>query len=121
MKGSSLAARLTFPCLALILWQASASSPSAAAPGPGGAASVGSKTTGLGPIFPPSNPWNQDISKLAVHENSAKFMESIGAAKGLHADFGTTLSGGVPNGIPYVVVKEKQALFPVEFTEYGEE
>ncbi len=34
-------------------------------------------------VFPPDNPWNEDISSLPVHPNSAKMIASIGAAKSL--------------------------------------
>jgi hypothetical protein len=34
-------------------------------------------------VFPPDNPWNEDISSLPVHPNSAKMITSIGAAKSL--------------------------------------
>ena len=34
-------------------------------------------------VFPPDNPWNEDISKLPVHSNSAKMIASVGANKKL--------------------------------------
>jgi hypothetical protein len=70
-------------------------------------------------IFPADNPWNQDVSKLAVHPKSADYIKSIGADKSLHPDFGTVYQGN-PNGIPYVVVDGKQAKVPIEF-EYKDE
>ena len=54
-------------------------------------------------VFPSDNPWNQEISRAPVDPDSAALIASIGADKGLHADFGTTYQG-VPNGIPYIVV-----------------
>ncbi len=54
-------------------------------------------------VFPAGDPWNQDISRDPVDADSVALIASIGANKGLHGDFGTTY-GGVPNGIPYVVV-----------------
>src|SRR5262245_47585586 len=36
-------------------------------------------------VFPPDNPWNQDISALPVHSNSAAIIASIGKDK--HIDF----------------------------------
>ncbi len=65
-------------------------------------------------IFPPDNPWNQDISALPVHPNSANFIASIGADTGLHPDFGTVWNGA-PIGIPYVVVNADQPMVPVTF------
>src|SRR5437762_9052221 len=32
-------------------------------------------------VFPPDNPWNEDISKLPVHPTSAKMIAGIGADK----------------------------------------
>ena len=71
-------------------------------------------------VFPASNPWNTDISSSKVHANSAAFIASIGATKGLHPDFGTVWNGA-PNGIPYVVVPGNQAKVPIVFTDYGNE
>src|SRR5450756_1172588 len=34
-------------------------------------------------VFPPDNAWNQDISSLPVHRDSAKIVGSIGADKPL--------------------------------------
>jgi len=34
-------------------------------------------------VFPPDNPWNEDISKLPVHPGSAKMIAGIGAEKKL--------------------------------------
>ena len=63
--------------------------------------------------FPPDNPWNQDISALAVDPLSATLIASCGI-RGLHPDFGTTWNGA-PNGIPYVVVAGSQGRVPVSF------
>jgi hypothetical protein len=65
-------------------------------------------------LLPDNNPWNQDISKEAVDPNSDKLLASIGAAKGLHPDFGTFYQGA-PNGIPYIVVSGTQPKVPVQF------
>lgn len=69
------------------------------------------------PIFPADNPWNQDVSKLPVHPNSATYINSIGASRGLHPDFGSNPE----YGIPYNVVEENQPLVPITFTAYGDE
>jgi hypothetical protein len=65
-------------------------------------------------IFPPSNPWNTDISKYPVHPNSANFIKSIGEDKPLHPDFGIVWQGA-PNGIPYCTVPGDQPKVPVTF------
>ena len=70
-------------------------------------------------IFPADNPWNQDISRLPVHKNSAAFVASIGMDRPLHPDYGTTWQG-VPSGIPYVVIGPTQKKVPVRF-EYPDE
>jgi hypothetical protein len=70
-------------------------------------------------LLPDDNPWNQDISKLPVDPNSARYIESIGLGKNLHPDFGTVYNGA-PSGIPYVVVDSKQPKVPVTF-EYADE
>lgn len=71
-------------------------------------------------LFPPDNPWNQDISQMPVDSNSANLIASIGLTTGLHADFGTVYNGA-PNGIPYVVVSSSQAPVPINFVAYGDE
>jgi len=70
-------------------------------------------------IFPSDNPWNQDISQLPVHPNSAAIIDSIGRDKNLHPDFGTVWNGA-PSGIPYCVVRGDQPKVPVRFT-YADE
>lgn len=71
-------------------------------------------------IFPPDNPWNEDISNSPVDANSANLIKSIGMDDRLHPDFGTVWNGA-PNGIPYVVVAGTQPLVPVSFRSYGGE
>jgi hypothetical protein len=76
-------------------------------------------TVGNCTVFPPDNPWNQDISNLPVHPRSARYIASINSDenKFLHADFGAD-----PDyGIPYVVVPGTQLKVPIEFVEYGDE
>jgi hypothetical protein len=71
-------------------------------------------------LFPPDNPWNQDISATPVDPNSDNLIASIGLNTGLHPDFGTVYNGA-PNGIPYIVVAGNQSLAPLNFTAYGDE
>ena len=57
-------------------------------------------------VFPTNNPWNQNISALPVHPNSANFlsvMNSHGKTK-LHPDFGSIY------GIPFAIVSSTQPL-----------
>jgi hypothetical protein len=69
------------------------------------------------PLFPASNPLNQDISNAPVDPNSAAYIAAIGASGHLHPDFGSNPS----YGIPYAVVGARQPKVPITFTEYGEE
>jgi hypothetical protein len=69
------------------------------------------------PIFPASNPINQDISHAPVDPSSAQYIAAIGASGHLHADFGTNPG----YGIPYTVVPPHQPRVPIRFSEFGEE
>lgn len=59
-------------------------------------------------VFPPDNPWNQDVSAWPVHPNSAKIIASIGAEKPLryNADMG------------FILVPPDQKRVPVRVTDY---
>jgi hypothetical protein len=89
--------------------------PSAPTPDLGPGASLHGKQ-----LFPPDNPWNQDISAAEVDPNSDNLIASIGLNVGLHPDFGTVYNGA-PNGIPYIVVAGNQPMVPITFTAYGDE
>jgi hypothetical protein len=69
------------------------------------------------PLFPASNPFNQDISHAPVDAASARYIAAIGAGVHLHADFGANPG----YGIPYTVVGPRQPKVGVAFTEYGAE
>jgi hypothetical protein len=71
-------------------------------------------------VFPPDNPWNQDISNASVDPNSARLIAAIGAEDRLHPDFGTVYRGA-PNGIPYIVVSGSQPSARVNLTAYASE
>jgi hypothetical protein len=71
-------------------------------------------------IFPKSNPWNQRVDRLPVAANSAEIIGSIGADRGLKADFGSGLWEGAPIGIPITVVGRRQPKTRVSF-EYADE
>ena len=62
-------------------------------------------------VFPPDNPWNQDISKLPVDAHSARIIATIGAEKSL----GYNLDMG------FVVVPPDQKRVPVKLLEYPNE
>ena len=69
------------------------------------------------PLFPASNPLNQDISHAPVDSRSASYIAGIGLGGHLHPDFGTPPA----YGIPYTVVGAGQPRVPVVFGESGAE
>jgi hypothetical protein len=71
-------------------------------------------------LFPPDNPWNQDISSAPLDPNSANLISNMGPNDVLHPDFGTVWKGA-PNGIPYIVVAGSQPPVPINFTAWGAE
>jgi hypothetical protein len=78
---------------------------------------VAAATTVAGcPVFPASNPWNQDVSKLPVAARSAAYVKAIGLDARLHPDFASKTYG-----IPFAVVPKAQKRVPVHFTDYGAE
>jgi hypothetical protein len=61
------------------------------------AGSSGSPTIAGCAIFPADNPWNQDISALAVHANSATYLANMSATTTFHPDWGTVTDHyGIP-------------------------
>jgi hypothetical protein len=68
------------------------------------------------PVFPASNVWNRDISHLPVAANSRQLIGSIGLDTGLHPDFGSDPS----YGIPYAFVSGGQRKMWVRF-DYADE
>jgi hypothetical protein len=69
-------------------------------------------------VFPPNNPWNENVSKLPVNPNSAEYIASIDSTKQfLHPDFGSNPT----YGIPYTVVPKSQPFVPITFDAYGDE
>jgi hypothetical protein len=65
-------------------------------------------------IFPPDNPWNQDISQEPTDPNSDNLIASIGNDVRLHPDFGTVWEGE-PIGIPYNVTGDNQTMSDITF------
>ena len=62
-------------------------------------------------VFPPDNPWNQDISRLPVLANSTRIIASIGAAKHL----------GYNLDMNFVIVPPNQPRIPVKILLYPDE
>jgi hypothetical protein len=73
-----------------------------------------STASGLGKcrIFPPDNPWNQDISKAPVDPNSDRYLAAMNAATTkLHPDF----SRDPKYGIPWFVVTSRMQRMEMHF------
>lgn len=71
--------------------------------------------------FPAGHALNTDISASPVDPNSSAIISSIGAAVGLHPDFGSALWEGSPIGIPYVVVSGTAPKVKINITAYAAE
>jgi hypothetical protein len=71
-------------------------------------------------VFPYDNIWNVPVDTLPVAANSAAYVNTIGAGKTMHADFGSGTWDGGPIGIPFVAVPGTQARVPVTF-DYADE
>ncbi|MEO7651799.1 MAG: hypothetical protein ABIZ80_15145, partial [Bryobacteraceae bacterium] len=72
--------------------------------------SVGSCT-----VLPADNIWNTPVDQLPASPNSATYVNTIGATKTVHADFGAGVWDGGPIGIPYVTVPGSQTTYPATF------
>ncbi len=86
-------------------------------PGSPGTPTGAGPAVGPCPVFPADNPWNADVSKLAVHPSSSTWVGSISSRTSLYHDF----FQDTQYGIPYVVVGPTQALVPVTFDGYPSE
>ncbi len=71
-------------------------------------------------LFPADNPWHWDITSFDIHPRNSAYLQSIGASKALHPDFGTVLEGAAW-GIPYITVSASQAKVEIHYTHYGDE
>lgn len=75
-------------------------------------------------IFPADNIWNTAVDQLPVHPNSANFIATIGADRGLHADFGSGVwppGSDSPIGIPFIEVTGSQPNVPIDFIWWPDE
>ena len=71
-------------------------------------------------VFPANNIWNTAVDQLPVAANSSTYVNTIGAATGVHPDFGSGTYGGGPIGIPFITVPGTQTKYPATFT-YADE
>jgi hypothetical protein len=65
---------------------------------------------GVCPMFPENNIWNRKVNGLAVDPRSPDYVQSIGAVKPLHPDF------GVGAGIPFAVTDGSEGPAVVSFS-----
>lgn len=70
-------------------------------------------------VFPDSNYWNADVSKLPVHKSSSTWRKAIGS-RNLHPDFGPAGKEEKPYGIPITVVSKSAKKSSVRFYYPGE-
>lgn len=66
-------------------------------------------------IFPADHIWNTPIDTAPVAANSAAYINTIGASRTLHPDFGSGLWEGGPIGIPFITVNGAQPKVAVSF------
>jgi len=71
-------------------------------------------------LFPANNIWNTPIDTLPLDANSSTYINTIGAGKYVHADFGSGLWDGGPIGIPFTTVPGNQEKVGVTF-DYDDE
>lgn len=67
------------------------------------------------PVLPADNIWNTPVDTLPLLANSATMVNTIGASRGFHADFGAGMWDGGPIGIPFVTVPGTQTKYPASF------
>jgi hypothetical protein len=72
------------------------------------------------PLFPADNIWNTPVDELPLDPASNAYIDTIGASRGLHPDFGSGTWNGGPIGIPYTVVDASQPGVDVSF-DYSDE
>jgi hypothetical protein len=60
------------------------------------------------------------VDQLPVAPNSSTYVNTIGAATGVHPDFGSGTYGGGPIGIPFITVPGTQTKYPATF-QYADE
>jgi hypothetical protein len=78
-------------------------------------------TLGGCPVLPTDNIWNTPVDNLPLDPNSAAYINTIGATRHVHADFGSGTWDGAPIGIPFVVVPNSQPLVPINISPYASE
>jgi hypothetical protein len=75
----------------------------------------GQQMLGRCPVLPANNIWNTPVETLPVLSNSTTMVNTIGATRGFHADFGSGTWDGGPIGIPFITVAGSQIKYPASF------
>jgi hypothetical protein len=83
-------------------------------------AAYGQQMIGSCSVLPADNIWNTPVDALPVLSNSASMVNTIGASRGFHADFGAGMWDGGPIGIPFVTVPGTQTKYPATFLYWDE-
>ena len=73
------------------------------------------QTIGGCTVLPPENIWNTPVDTLPVRADSATLVNTIGASRGFHPDFGAGLWDGGLMGIPVVAVPGSQTKYQTTF------
>jgi len=66
-------------------------------------------------VFPDDHIWNTAVDNMPVNLLSGRYVETIGANKPLHPDFGAGRYRGVVAGIPFLIVPRGQTRVPILF------
>ena len=77
--------------------------------------SYAQQTIGGCSVLPANNIWNTPVDTLPVLSNSTSMVNTIGASRGFHADFGAGMWDGGPIGIPFITVGGTQTKYPATF------
>ncbi|MCB9433445.1 MAG: hypothetical protein H6668_15845 [Ardenticatenaceae bacterium] len=75
-------------------------------------------------VFPGDNIWNTPVDNLPVHARSSGYINTIGASRTVHADFGSGVwppGSNSPIGIPFITVPANQPNVPITFVWWPEE
>jgi len=72
------------------------------------------------PVLPADSIWNTPVDTLPLDVNSSAYINTIGASRSLHPDFGSGLWDGGPIGIPYNLVPGSQPKVAINF-DYADE
>ena len=76
------------------------------------AGAAAQQTIGGCSVLPPDYIWNTPVDTLPVLGNSPSMVNTIGASRGFHADFGAGMWDGGPIGIPFITVAGSQTKYP---------